>query len=179
MKKFVLGLLIGFLLAAPAFAFAEQVSMVGKKVQTEYPVIVDGKELEVKAIAIDGTSYAPLRVIGQAVGYDVSFKDKTVIFTSKSEEGERMETQTPSVPTTTPEEQRREYQYTLENIDMAISGKESEINALLMGIGMAESVGQPQEKIDELKAQLTRTQQELERLRQIKAELEAQAQQQK
>jgi len=169
MKKFVLGLLIGFLLAAPAFAFAEQVSMVGKKVQTEYPVIVDGKELEVKAIAIDGTSYAPLRVIGQAVGYDVSFKDKTVIFTSKSEEGERMETQTSSVPPTTPE-----YQYTLENIDMAISGKESEINALLMGIGMAESVGQPQEKIDELKAQLTRTQQELEQLRQIKAELEAQ-----
>jgi len=178
MKKFVSGVLVGFLLAVPAFAVAEQVTMIGKTVQNEYPVIVDGRQLEVNAVAIDGKSYVPIRAVGEATGRKVEFRDKKVILTKieteqpSSEEGGQVEVQTPSMPSTTPI--TKQPNYTLENIDEFISGKQGEINALLMMIGMAESGGQPQEKIDELKAKLSQAQQELERLRQIKAELEAQ-----
>lgn len=173
MKKFVSGLLVGFLLALPAFAAAEQFSMVGKKVQVEYPVFIDGEQLPVNAIAIDGTSYAPLRVVGEAIGYDVSFKNKKVIFESKAEQKEGGGVEENNHPA--PQDQETKHPYTLENVDMAISGKESEINALLMMIGGAEDVGQPQERIDELRSRLAQAQQELEELKRIKAELEAQA----
>ena len=82
MKKFVSGLLIGFLLAIPTYAIAEQTSMIGKTIESEYPVIIDGKELEVPAIVVDGRSFAPVRAIGEAMGLNVSFENQTVILTN-------------------------------------------------------------------------------------------------
>ena len=180
MKKFMAGLLVGFLLTIPAYAIAEQASMVGKKVQTEYPVFVDGKKLNVKAIAIDGTSYAPLRAIGEAIGYDVKFQDKTVVFTmipkksegSSSEEGEPVGTQI--TPTTTTQEP--EFPYTLENIDIAIESKEIEIGALEMSINMFVSSGGSPEKIEELRQKKREAEELLERLKRFKEQLQAQQQ---
>lgn len=75
MKKFILGLLVGVTLTAAGSAYADDIveSVVGKTVQGEYFVTIDGKQLGVKAAVLDGTSYAPLRAVGEAIGRDVSF----------------------------------------------------------------------------------------------------------
>ena len=177
MKRFVSGLLVGFLLAIPAFAAADQISMVGKKVQVEYPVIVDGERLSVNAVAIDGTSYAPLRAVGEAIGYDVKFQNKTVVFESKTErkEGEQVQTQTPAETPAQPA-QEPEFYYTLDNIDEAIAGQETGIKAIEMSINMLMSSGGSPEKIEELRQKKREAEELLERLKRFKEQLQAQQQ---
>jgi len=96
MRKFLLGLLVGLMIAVAAPAYGAVSSLVGKYVQGEYPVKVDGSPLANKSIAIDGTTYAPLRAIGEAIGYDVTFQDKTVVFT-KRVGVQKVETNTTSI----------------------------------------------------------------------------------
>ncbi|WP_027085396.1 hypothetical protein [Cohnella panacarvi] len=86
MKKIVIGILIGAALAFSGQALAETTSKVGKTIQTEYTVVVDGDPLKMKAIAVDGSSYTPNRVLAEAVGYNVDFKDNTVILTKKEDD---------------------------------------------------------------------------------------------
>jgi hypothetical protein len=86
MRKYVIGFLVGVLCASVAPAYGAVSSLVGKKVSGEYTVKVDGTTLSNKSVAIDGTTYAPLRAIGDATGYDVSFENKTVVFTKKESE---------------------------------------------------------------------------------------------
>lgn len=85
MRKYLVGALAGFLLTLPFYAFGSQIStMIGKKIQTEYDVLVNGKQLSVKAVAFDGTSYSPNRAIADALGMDIKLENKTVVFTSKT-----------------------------------------------------------------------------------------------
>lgn len=44
---------------------------------------LNGQALDT-AIIIDGKSYAPVRVIGEAAGYDVSMQDKRIVLNEKS-----------------------------------------------------------------------------------------------
>jgi hypothetical protein len=83
MKNLVIGIIIGALLIFSGQAVAGSISKVGKKVQAEYPITVDGKVLEAKALAIDGQTTTPNRALADAVGYDVAFVNKEVIFTKK------------------------------------------------------------------------------------------------
>jgi hypothetical protein len=84
MRKYVIGFIIGVFLTLPTAIFADEVSNVGKRIAAEVPVILNGKELPVKAVAFDGTSYAPVRVIAEHLGLDVDFKDNQVILSSKA-----------------------------------------------------------------------------------------------
>lgn len=83
MKKYVIGILIGAALATSGQALADTVSNVGKKIQAEYTVEVNGEPVSVKAIAINGVTYTPNRALAAATGYDIQFKDKVVSFTQK------------------------------------------------------------------------------------------------
>jgi hypothetical protein len=83
MRKYVIGFIIGVFLTLPTAIFADEVSNVGKRIAAEVPVILNGKELPVKAVAFDGTSYAPVRVIAEALGLEVDFQDRKVILTSR------------------------------------------------------------------------------------------------
>lgn len=69
---FIILLIIALLASSPAIAEEFQ-NMVGKQVQGQFPVKVNGKELEVQAIVIDGTSYLPIRAISEALGKEVTF----------------------------------------------------------------------------------------------------------
>ncbi|MEK0313747.1 hypothetical protein [Cohnella sp. 56] len=84
-KSFIVGFFAGVMMTASVSSFAATSSVVGKKVQGEFTVVVDGAALSQKAVVIDGSSYAPLRSVGDSTGYDVSFEDKTVAFTKKTE----------------------------------------------------------------------------------------------
>lgn len=78
MKKVVAAFIAGALLMVSVQAFGDSISKIGKKIQTEYTVTVDGQKLTVPAIAVDGTSYAPVRAIGEAAGYNVSVSGKSI-----------------------------------------------------------------------------------------------------
>lgn len=83
MRKYIIGGLVGAALTFSVTAYGEDLSKIGAKVQGEYTVVVDGATLPQKAVGIDGTTYAPLRAIGEELGYSVSFADGTVTYTEK------------------------------------------------------------------------------------------------
>ncbi|KAG3046004.1 hypothetical protein PC121_g20946 [Phytophthora cactorum] len=84
MKKYIAGFLAGAVFVLSATAFADDIkSLVGKKIQGEAVVELNGQALDT-AIIVDGKSYAPVRVIGEAAGYDVSMQNKKIILGEKA-----------------------------------------------------------------------------------------------
>lgn len=119
MKRTVIAFTLGAALATAGTAYGEEAisTMIGKKVQIEYDVVVNGKKLDVKAIAIDGKSYAPIRAFSESVDYDLAFTDKTVILNDPALEGsEPMET-----ATETPIEMSPEDKETIEKSEIQIA----------------------------------------------------------
>lgn len=73
MRKYLIGGIVGFILAFAGTAHAEVVDMIGKVVDGVFNVKVGDKTLGTPAIVIEGTSYLPVSAFGEATGYDVSF----------------------------------------------------------------------------------------------------------
>lgn len=73
MRKYVIGVLIGFCLSLGVGAHAEVVTMINKVVEGTFPVTVQGNKLPVDAVVIEGTTYLPVRSFGEAIGYTVGF----------------------------------------------------------------------------------------------------------
>lgn len=73
MKKYFIGGLIGFALAFTVTVHAEVVNMIGKVIDGELNVTVNGNKLDSQAITIEGTSYLPVRAIGTALGLKISY----------------------------------------------------------------------------------------------------------
>jgi Copper amine oxidase N-terminal domain. len=94
MRKYIIGALVGAALTFSATSYGAEISKIGKKVQGEYIVVVDGATLSQKAVGVDGSTYAPLRSIGEELGYDVTFVNKQVKFVKK--EGDPVETALPT-----------------------------------------------------------------------------------
>ncbi len=85
MKKFVMGLIIGVVITATGTAFADDIAaLVGKTIQGQFPVTVDGEKLEMPAIVVDGTSFLPVRSFGESVGYAVYFDTEGAIRLEKA-----------------------------------------------------------------------------------------------
>lgn len=86
MKKFVSGVLVGAVLAFGVSSYADDLKvLVGKSIDNEYPVVLNGTPLNNKAPAIEGTSYAPVREISEKLGLTVKFENETVILSSPAE----------------------------------------------------------------------------------------------
>lgn len=84
MKKYIAGFLAGALFTIAGAAFADDIqSLIGKKIQGEAVVELNGQALDT-AIIVDGKSYAPVRAIGEAAGYDVSMQNKKIILGEKA-----------------------------------------------------------------------------------------------
>ncbi|MEK3735721.1 hypothetical protein NYE47_00975 [Paenibacillus sp. FSL H7-0941] len=71
MKKFISGVIVGVLLFSGVSAFADGVSIFGKKISGIYTVEMNGKKIADAGI-IDGSAYAPVRAVSEAAG--VTFK---------------------------------------------------------------------------------------------------------
>jgi hypothetical protein len=94
MKKFVMGLILGAALSFTVSANAEEIkSLIGKQVDGETTVLLDGVELPVQAAIIEGTTYAPVRAIGEAVGKKVDWREGKVTLDTKTVDEMRAETQ--------------------------------------------------------------------------------------
>lgn len=77
LKKIVFGILIGFVLSFSVSVHAEVVNMIGKVVDGTIDLTVNGSKLNTQAIVIEGVSYAPIRVVGDALGMQVNY-DATI-----------------------------------------------------------------------------------------------------
>lgn len=152
MRKIVIGaasFVAGVLMTASLTAYGADISKVGKRITGEYSVSVNGSKLAQKAVAVDGTTYAPLRAIGESLGYDVTFQNKQVQFTKK--EGEDLaDTTTPATTetSTTPTKNIQEQIAELEK-------KKSEIIDQLMSFKLQGNSlsDDDRKKADELLAQ--------------------------
>jgi hypothetical protein len=163
MKKIVFGIIIGAGLTFAVQAGAETISNVGKKVQAEYEVIVDGNPLPVKAVAVGGTTSTPNRALADAVGYDIAFKDNVVSFTKKKTEVVTVVTSSPLVD---------ELKEVNDRILELTKQKNKIIQESVRIVGDAEP--DYAEKLKALEAQGKPIQEELDALNKRKAELEAQ-----
>lgn len=84
-KYVIFGILIGLLMSVSFTVAADTVSLIGKKIGGESEVLLNGEYLDT-AIIVNGKSYAPVRAIGEAAGYDVDFINKKVILETPKEE---------------------------------------------------------------------------------------------
>lgn len=76
MKKFAIGIVVGAVLMFSGQAFADSISLIGKKVGSEATVILNDIQLS-DAIIVDSKSYAPVRDIAEAFGASVDFETAT------------------------------------------------------------------------------------------------------
>jgi len=78
MKRFILGVICGALLFGGTSVLAESISLVGKTIDTEIPVYFNEEPLAAKAIAVEGTSYLPVRTVGNTLGATIEYRDGAV-----------------------------------------------------------------------------------------------------
>ncbi|MEK3875175.1 hypothetical protein [Paenibacillus sp. FSL M7-0420] len=171
MKKYIVGFLVGAIFTVSTTAFADDIkSLVGKAIQGEAPVIVDGQQLDT-AIIVDGKSYAPVRVIGEAAGYSVSVDGKKVIL--KSEVKDTMKTTSENLDKprtledvmtviTRTQEKIERYKEAIQLYELNVSASKTE-----------EARANNQQMLDSYKKQLAEAEQKLVDLEKQKAELES------
>lgn len=75
MRKYLIGGIVGALLAISTQSYGEEFvsSIIGKQVQGQFPIKINGVKLNQSAAVVDGTSYLPVRAVGEALNMDVSF----------------------------------------------------------------------------------------------------------
>lgn len=84
MKKFMTGLIAGMLLMVSMTTFAEEIeSYIGKVIEGQFLVIVDGQKVDKPGLVIEGTTYLPVRATAELFGYDIAFIDSQVILNKK------------------------------------------------------------------------------------------------
>lgn len=84
MRKYFIGFIAGVLVATASVAAADTLSLVGKKIQSEAVVTLDGEEIG-KAIITDGTSFAPIRIVAEATGLKVGYEKGNVKLETQNE----------------------------------------------------------------------------------------------
>lgn len=83
MRKYFIGILIGFCLSLGVGAHAEVSSFVGRMIEGSFPVTYNAAPLG-DALVLDGTTYLPVRKLGEAMGLTVSFNADLGVSLTKS-----------------------------------------------------------------------------------------------
>jgi hypothetical protein len=87
MKKIIAGILIGISLSLGFTAYADDiVSLIGKKVDGSFPLIINNLRADKDVLVINGTSYLPVRSAAALFGYDVSFNADLMVVLNKKVE---------------------------------------------------------------------------------------------
>ena len=74
MKKFIAGLVIGLLLATAGISFAAGEIIQATFAKFNFVVNGEAKTLETDPLVYQGTTYLPVRVVSNLLGYDVTYK---------------------------------------------------------------------------------------------------------
>ncbi|MDP9676289.1 hypothetical protein J2W97_002284 [Paenibacillus jamilae] len=132
MKKIVAGFLAGALFTIGATSFADEIqSLVGKKIQGETSVSVNGKSID-KAIVVEGKSYAPVRSISEAAGMKVQYGNEGIVLSDESTKEIKPYpvTTEPIMETKEPKKINKETPLTLDQLNNAIKENKSQIEIL-------------------------------------------------
>ncbi|TQR97305.1 hypothetical protein [Paenibacillus ottowii] len=132
MKKYVAGFLAGALFTIGATSFADEIqSLVGKKIQGETAVSVNGKSID-KAVVVEGKSYAPVRSVAEAAGMKVQFGKEGISLSDESTKEIKPDPVTTEPIAETKETKKiiKETPLTLEQLNSAIKENKSQIEVL-------------------------------------------------
>lgn len=182
---FVIGVLVGIVFAIPLQAVAENLSKVGKRVETEVPVSVDGEILKTPAIGLEGTTYLPVRDVGERFGYEVEYDSELKVVTLNSKVIDRTETKdsyTEGLKLELEAYADKLKGQTREDLKVALDGWEGRLPTDQYRLEAAKFMydKDPSEEnkkfLDDMLAQLEETQQRIEIIKQALSELEAQQQ---
>ena len=80
-KTGIIGFCLGVLVVAGTAVFAAQMEVV----ENPFPIKLDGQEITLEGYNLNDNTYFKLRDIGEKVGFEVDFKDDTILMTSKTE----------------------------------------------------------------------------------------------
>ncbi|MNO36221.1 hypothetical protein D3C76_262880 [compost metagenome] len=123
MKKYVAGFIAGIVFMLSASAFADTISLIGKKVTGEFSIVVNGKKLADSGVVIDNKTNVPARALSDALGASVSVdnKTKTVYITSEgasqasnTSEGSAKMSDEPTVPVLDKEKEIKRIKYEID-----------------------------------------------------------------
>ncbi|ULL14360.1 hypothetical protein DVH26_07795 [Paenibacillus sp. H1-7] len=89
MRKYIIGAVVGASITLSINVSAAVDSIIGKSVEGEFSVVLDGKELGSKAAVVNGTSYLPVRAVGETMGLNVSYQDNKVVLNDNRTEEAR------------------------------------------------------------------------------------------
>ncbi|OMF48585.1 hypothetical protein [Paenibacillus peoriae] len=136
MKKIVAGFLAGALFTIGATSFADEIqSLVGKKIQGETSVSVNGKSID-KAVVVDGKSYAPVRSVAEAAGMKVQFGKEGIALSDEPTKEIKPDpvTTEPITDTKEPKKVNKETPLTLEQLNSAIKENQEQVDSLSAAI---------------------------------------------
>jgi peptidoglycan hydrolase CwlO-like protein len=202
MKKLAyitLGVLIGVALTVSVGAYAASTGFVGKKITSEVPIILNGKQVADRGAVVDGKTLLPVRTLAGLIGVNVQFSGGKVVLT-KSEESPSTTspgTTTPA-PTTNPSPvtpspspspatpitgEGDKLKAEIANIDAQLWNLTSQLNNIRNQVAALRAKGinssNPQEiqsQINDLESQGRRLVEQIDSLEQQKAALESQLQ---
>lgn len=163
LRQITIGIVIGAIVMFSSQVAADSISKIGKKVQAEYTIKVDGKTLDAKALSIDGTTSTPNRALADAVGYNVAFVNKEVVFTKKDQGGAGVDFEKRNL-----QDRLNEVNGSIEDMEFFIRNYEGQFE--IEGFFVSDEVRKNAEK------QLADYKIKLEELQKEKANLEAQLQ---
>lgn len=85
MKKFILGIVVGLLIGSVMTAMAAQVNTVQAVFAKFYLKINNENPVEITPLTYNGTTYLPVRQLGDLLGYEVGYDkpSRTIIIKSK------------------------------------------------------------------------------------------------
>jgi hypothetical protein len=176
MKKMMIGLILGIGLTLGISVYADEiVSLVGKKVDGSFPLIINNIRADKDVLVIDGTSYIPVRSASTLFGYDVSFNaDLMVVLTKKAETVVKQPAPDPTVikPANTPEPTAsiapaEKNADTIDEIKTNIIGMNSQISVVIEEIKKKEALIKSIQNDTNQSAKLQTTKEELTNLKSI------------
>lgn len=89
MKKFVSGVIVGVLIMVTPQVYGAAASMIGKKIDKELAVKMDGKQVGT-AVVTDGKSYLPVRDVANEMGLKIEVtKQEISLSTTKNQATEK------------------------------------------------------------------------------------------
>ncbi|BFH71208.1 hypothetical protein J27TS7_58960 [Paenibacillus dendritiformis] len=81
MKKFISGVIVGALIMLSPQVYGAASSVIGKKIDGEMIVKIDGKQAGTAAV-VEGKSYLPVRDVAKELGLNIKVENKEVVITS-------------------------------------------------------------------------------------------------
>jgi len=174
MKKFISGLLVGMGVMLAFNVQAEVTSFIGKTIDGQFPVTVEGETISSPGVTIEGKSYLPTRTIAELAGFDVKFDaDLGIELTKKESTSAVTKEEVDSVNATVVEETAQDPEFIreqIENIDFMIGSKQ---RLLVMPKHNLENAKTEEVKNEALQ-QIQQIESEIAELEAEKAELQAQ-----